>query len=141
MGAVLVHIDLDGERVHASSLTALAAGRAIASSWGATLYAAVVVHASAERRAPDSTAHVMTTQPVPGVDRLQRELGRAGADKVLVGVTDAPVSTLWASVGGAWLGILDHLRPRLVMFGADAPSAAELAPRTGARLGARLLQR
>jgi hypothetical protein len=37
--------------------------------------------------------------------------------------------------------VLDHLRPRLVLFGADAPSAAELGPRTAARFGARLLLR
>jgi hypothetical protein len=37
--------------------------------------------------------------------------------------------------------VLDHLRPRLVLFGAEAPSAPELGPRTGARIGARLLSR
>jgi len=142
VGAVLVHIDLDGERPHASSLSALAAGRAIASSWGATLYAALVVHdAAADRAAPDSTAQVMTTQQVPGLDTIQNLLARAGADKVIVAVTDAPVAPLWAAVGVPWQGVLDHLRPRLVLFGADAPSATELGPRTGARIGARLLQR
>ena len=49
MAAVLVHIDLDGARPHASSLQALAAGRVVASSWGATLYAAVIVHDPARR--------------------------------------------------------------------------------------------
>jgi len=45
VAAVLVHIDLDdAERPDASSLIALAAGRHVASSWGATLYAAVIVH-------------------------------------------------------------------------------------------------
>ena len=142
MGAVLVHIDLDGERPHASSLCALAAGRAIASSWGATLYAALVVHdPHADRAAPDSTAQVMCTQEVPGVEKIQNALARAGADKVIVALTDAPVSPLWATVGVPWQGVLDHLRPRLVLFGADAPSSTELGPRTGARIGARLLQR
>ena len=142
MGAVLVHIDLDGERPHASSLAALTAGRAVASSWGATLYAALVVHdAAADRAAPDSTAQVMSTRTVPGVEAIQSVLARAGADKVIVAITDAPVTPLWASVGVPWQGVLDHLRPRLVLFGADAPSASELGPRTGARIGARLLQR
>lgn len=142
MGAVLVHIDLDGNRPHPSSLCALAAGRAIASSWGATLYAALVVHdPHADRAAPDSTAQVMSTQGVPGVDKIQNALARAGADKVIVAVSDAPVSPLWAAVGVPWQGVLDHLRPRLVLFGADAPSSTELGPRTGARIGARLLKR
>lgn len=142
MGAVLVHIDLDGDRPDASSLAALAAGRAVASSWGATLYAALVVHdAAADRAAPDSTAQVMSTRHVPGVDTIQSLLARAGADKVIVAVSDAPVAPLWAAVGVPWQGVLDHLRPRLVLFGADAPSAAELGPRTGARIGARLLSR
>ena len=43
VACVLVHIDLDGDRPHPSSVAALAAGRAVASSWGATLYAALVV--------------------------------------------------------------------------------------------------
>jgi len=142
VGAVLVHIDLDGERPHASSLSALSAGRAIASSWGATLYAALVVHdTAADRAAPDSTAQVISTQQVPGVEGIQSLLARAGADKVIVAVTDAPIAPLWAAVGVPWQGVLDHLRPRLVLFGADAPSASELGPRTGARIGARLLQR
>ncbi len=142
MGAVLVHIDLDGDRPHPAALAALAAGRAIASSWGATLYAALVVHDTlSDRASPDSTAQVMSTQRVPGIEGIQSTLARAGADKVVVAVTDAPVSPLWAAVGVPWQGVLDHLRPRLVLFGADAPSATELGPRTAARIGARLLTR
>jgi hypothetical protein len=145
VGAVLVHIDLGGsagERPHPSSIAALAAGRAIASSWGATLYAAIVVHdTSGDRAAPDSTAQVVSTRQLPGIEAIQSVLASAGADKVIVALTDAPIAPLWAAVGAAWQGVLDHLRPRLVLFGADAPSAAELGPRTGARIGARLLQR
>jgi electron transfer flavoprotein alpha subunit len=141
VGAVLVHIDLDGDRPHASSLGALAAGRAIASSWGATLYAALVVYDPSESAAPDSTAQVMSAHAVPGIERVQSMLARAGADKVIVAVTDTPIAPLWAAIGVPWQGVLDHLRPRLVLFGADAPSAAELGPRTGARIGARLLSR
>ncbi|MBA3464299.1 MAG: hypothetical protein H0T46_30380 [Deltaproteobacteria bacterium] len=140
MGAVLVHIDLDGDRPHPASLAALAAGRAVASSWGATLYAALVAHDSTDR-GMGSTAQVVSAGSVPGIEGVQSLLSRAGADKVVVALTDVIPVPLWASVGIAWQGVLDHLRPRLVMFGADSPSAAELAPRTGARLGARLLMR
>lgn len=141
MGAVLVHIDLDGERPHASSLSALAAGRAIASSWGATLYAALIVYDPATDRTPDSTAQMITAQKVPRLEKIQSVIARTGADKVIVAVSDAPVAPLWTAIGVPWQGVLDHLRPRLVLFGADAPSTTELAPRTGARIGARLLYR
>ncbi|MGN6110497.1 MAG: hypothetical protein ACTHU0_35665, partial [Kofleriaceae bacterium] len=144
MGAVLVHIDLDGERPDRpdpSSLTALAAGRAIASSWGATLYAAIAVHDPSERGHADSTGRITTASRLAIVEAVQRQLAAAGADKVVVAVTATPVTPLWSSIGAAWQAVLDHLRPRLVLFGADAPSAAELGPRTGARIGARLLLR
>ena len=123
VAAVLVHIDLDGDRPSRSSMVALAAGRQIASSWGATLYAALI--------ARDAT----------GLDAIETELARGGADKVVVATTEPPLAPLWAAVGGAWQAVLDQLRPRLVLFGADAASAPELAPRTGARIGARLLMR
>jgi hypothetical protein len=124
VAAVLVHIDLlEAGQPDASSLVALAAGRHVASSWGATLYAAIVV------------------ENTPGHDVAEDVLSRAGADKIVVSVTGAMVAPLWSSVGGAWQAVLDHLRPRLVLFGADAPSASELAPRTAARIGARLLLR
>lgn len=134
MAAVLVHIDLDGERPHAASALALAAGRAVASSWGATLYAAVIVQATGEDPAP-----------VPGdraaIEQVRLALTRGGADKIVVAKTTATIEPLWSAVGSAWQGVLEHLRPRLVVFGADAPSAAELGPRTAARIGARLLMR
>jgi hypothetical protein len=134
VAAVLVHIDLDGERPHAASALALAAGRAVASSWGATLYAAVIVQASGEDPAP-----------VPGdraaIEEVRLALTRGGADKIVVAKTTAAIEPLWSAVGSAWQGVLEHLRPRLVVFGADAPSAAELGPRTAARIGARLLMR
>jgi hypothetical protein len=131
VGAVLVHIDLDGDRPHPSSLSALAAGRAVASSWGATLYAALVVRDPGDRRSADSTR----------LGRIQGALARAGADKVVIAVTDVPIAPLWSAVGGAWQGVIDHLRPRLVLFGADSPSAPELGPRTAAKIGARVMLR
>ncbi len=140
MGAVLVHIDLDGDRPHPSSLSALAAGRAVASSWGGTLYAALVIHDPADRGTADSTGQISHSH-VPGVESVRAALAKGGADKIVVAISDAPIAPLWAAVGSAWQGVLDHLRPRLVLFGADAPSAGELGPRTGARIGARLLVR
>ena len=141
VAAVLVHIDLDGDRPHRSSLVALAAGRHVASSWGATLYAGLIAHDPTEKPPADSTAQVVAGTQVPGIEEIENELARAGADKVVVALTDAPVLPLWAAVGNAWSGVVDHLRPRLVLFGADSPSASELAPRTAARIGARLLMR
>lgn len=137
MGAVLVHIDLEAGLPHASSLAALAAGRAVASSWGAALYASFVMQAPA---AADNAPRVMTAK-IPGIAAARTALARAGADKLVVALTPAPVDALWAAVGSAWQAVLDHLRPRLVLFGADAPSAPELGPRTGARIGARFLAR
>jgi hypothetical protein len=141
VAAVLVHIDLDGDRPHASSLVALAAGRHLASSWGATLYAALIAHNTSEKRSPDSTAQVVSAARVPGIEAIESALARGGADKVVVAMTDGPIAPLWAAIGSAWQGVVDHLRPRLVLFGADAPSADELAPRTAARIGARVLMR
>jgi hypothetical protein len=144
VAAVLVHIDLDGDRPHASSLQALAAGRAVASSWGATLYAAVIVH---DPGTPPSggVGPLPALSRVPGdrktVEAIRMAIVRGGADKIVVALTDVPTIPLWSALGTAWQGVLDHLRPRLVMFGADAPSAVELGPRTGARIGARLFLR
>lgn len=144
MAAVLVHIDLDGDRPHASSLQALAAGRTVASSWGATLYAALVLHAP-ERPPSAGPTRLGNILRVPGdaraVEAVRAALARGGADKIVVALTDAPIQPLWSALGAAWQTVLDHLRPRLVLFGASAPSASELGPRTGARIGARLMIR
>ena len=143
MAAVLVHIDLDANGLHASSLQALTVARAVASSWGATLYAAVIVH-DPNKRADDAPPSRIAPR-VPGerkaIEAMRRALVRGGADKIVVALTDAPIVPLWGVLGAAWQGVLDHLRPRLVVFGADAPSAAEFGPRTGARIGARLFLR
>ena len=86
VGAVLVHIDLDGDHVEPSSLAALAAGRAVASSWGATLYAALIAHDPNARRDPggdDPTAPIRLHSTTDLSD-VQNELGLAGADKIVV---------------------------------------------------------
>lgn len=144
MAAVLVHIDLDGARPHASSQQALAAGRVVASAWGATLYAAVIVH-DPGKRADDAALPGVAAARVPGEARVvhgvRLALARAGADKIVVVKTEAPIVPLWSALGPAWQAVLDQLRPRLVVFGADAPSACELGPRTAARIGARLFLR
>lgn len=144
MGAVLVHIDLDGDHVEPSSLAALAAGRAVASSWGGTLYAALIAHDPTARKTVDGedpTAPIRLHAASTNLKEVQNELGLAGADKIVVAMTESAVLPMWFAVGSAWQKVLDHLRPRLVLFGAESPSAAELGPRTGARLGARLLLR
>ena len=146
MAAVLVHIDLDGARPHASSLMALAAGRAVASSWGATLYAAVIVHDPGVRTGGDGRpGPAVDAFRVPGGARaiaaVRAALARGGADKIVVVKTEAAIAPLWSALGPAWQAVLEHLRPRLVAFGADAPSACELGPRTAARIGARLFLR
>jgi electron transfer flavoprotein alpha subunit len=142
VAAVLVHIDVDpGGRPHPSSLVALAAGRHVASSWGATLYAAVIVHDDSDRAPSDSVTKMVVAPSLPGLESLQARLARGGADKIVVALSDVTVEPLWAIVGNVWQAVLDHLRPRLVLFGADTPSASELGPRTGARIGARLLTR
>ena len=144
MAAVLVHIDLDGARPHASSLQALAAGRVVASSWGAILYAAVIVHDPGKCDG-DAALPGLAAARVPGeakaINAVRLALARAGADKIVVVKTEAPIVPLWSALGPAWQAVLDQLRPRLVAFGADAPSTCELGPRTAARIGARLFLR
>jgi hypothetical protein len=143
VAAVLVHIDLDGARPHASSLQALAAGRVVASSWGATLYAAVIVHDPRSRveGLPPGVAAARVPGDAKAIEAVRAALARGGADKIVVAKTEAPIVPLWSALGAAWQAVLDHLRPRLVVFGADAPSASELGPRTAARIGARLFLR
>ncbi len=140
MAAVLVHIDLDGNAPHASSLAALAAGRLVASSWGATLYAAVILHDGRQPAIADTTARIVSSE-LPDFSDARDRLARAGADKIFVAISDVPVAPLWSALGIAWQAVVDQLRPRLVLFGADAPATAELGARTGARIGARLLLR
>ncbi|HEY0195526.1 MAG TPA: hypothetical protein VGC42_30640, partial [Kofleriaceae bacterium] len=116
MAAVLVHIDLDGDRLHPSSMQALSAGRAVASSWGATLYAALIAQVPPKSR-PAWPAGAMPRMPgsPKTIEALRLALVRGGADKIVIALTDVPTVPLWSALGTAWQGVLDHLRPRLVM--------------------------
>ena len=85
VAVVLVHIDLDGDRLTPSSLVALAAGRHVATSWGATLYAAVIAHDPNRARLAEARAD---RRSCAGLDSLQTKLARVGADKILVALSD-----------------------------------------------------
>jgi len=97
------------------------------------------------RRTSESVVPGVAAFRLPGevrvIEAVRTTLARGGADKIVVAKTPAPIEPLWSTLGPAWQAILDHLRARMVVFGADAPSAPELGPRTAALLGARLLLR
>jgi hypothetical protein len=148
VAAVVIYVDVARSPesksryvIDRSSLAAVGVGRAIGTSWGATVYAVVVLHDGNMGGDIDTTGRVASATPLAGVNEIKQELGKAGADRIVLAISDVPPAPLWAALGVPWSGVLDHLRPRLVLFGAEAPSTAELAPRTGARIGARLLHR
>ena len=119
MACVLVHIEADGDQPTPASLAALGEGRRVATSSGATLYAAVVVRADSEE--PDA---------------IVGTLGRHGADKVVfVSATGEVTPILWATVGGALTQACHHLRPVLTLLPASAGSH-DLGARLATRLGA-----
>src|SRR5690349_13104585 len=121
MACVLVHIEADGDHPTPASLAALGEGRRVASSSGATLYAAVVVNGelSNGRR-----------------DEILGDLGRHGADKVVFVNSPAPPEpVLWATVGNALVAACEHLRPALTLLPASAGSH-DLGARLATRLGA-----
>jgi hypothetical protein len=77
---------------------ALAAGRHLASSWGATLYAALVAHNTSEKRSPDSTAQVMSAARVPGIAAIESALARSGtAPGAAPAVTSSSCATATAA--------------------------------------------
>jgi hypothetical protein len=110
VAAVLVHIDLphgDRGRADASSLTALAAGRALATSWGASLYAGVIMAA-----------------PVRATAALEAELVRGGVDRIVIAPTLGELAPLWDSLGNAWQNVLAAPMRR-------APTSSHHAPPHG----------
>jgi electron transfer flavoprotein alpha subunit len=121
MACVLVHIEADNDLPTPASLAALGEGRRVASSSGATLYAAVVV-----------TGEVPATRR----DELLGALGRHGADKVVfVSSTSTVQPVLWATVGAALATACEHLRPALTLLPASSGSH-DLGARLATRLGA-----
>jgi len=178
VACVLVHIEVEDDQPTPAALSALGDARRIASSLGATLYAAVIVQPRRDGdgrgdAAPglvfddDATAPTYTggpprrmsrmptvppvsaraTTPPPGPapiaeltdddipDALVDALGRTGADKVVLIAHAGPTPSLWASIGDALASACEELRPALVMF-PSTPSAADVAPRLAARIGA-----
>jgi electron transfer flavoprotein alpha subunit len=121
MACVLVHIEADGDLPTPASLAALGEGRRVASSSGATLYAAVVVNGE--------LSHARR-------DEILGELGRHGADKVVfISSATPPEPVLWATVGHALVAASEHLRPALTLLPASAGSH-DLGARLATRLGA-----
>jgi electron transfer flavoprotein alpha subunit len=139
MACVLVHIEADGDQPTPASLAALGEGRRVATSSGATLYAAVVV--PADRGDPRKAGRAQTPSRVqiPATvahEALVDALGRHGADKVVFVTADGPVlPVLWATVGGALAEACQHLRPALTLLPASSGShdvGARLATKLGA---------
>lgn len=157
MACVLVHIEAEGDRPTPAALSALGEGRRIASTLGATLYAAALVSNSqregrekdkerpSERRArrgttvtADAAAKVVPPDRARAHRReaLTKALGQAGADKVVVLSSDGAVApAVWSTTGPALAAACDHLRPALVLFPATA-GGTDIAPRLAARMGA-----
>lgn len=119
MACVLVHTEVVGDHPTDHARAVLGEGRRIASSLGAALHAAVVV-------GPD--------QDVPAGHQLLRNLGEAGADRVLLVAAERPRPTLWATVGPALVAACEQVRPNLVLLPATA-GGRDIGPRLAARLG------
>lgn len=106
-----------------ASLEALGEARRIASFVGATLYAVLPC----------------VTPPTYGEHDVIAELGRHGADKVVV-VTGPTLGepVLFASHGQAAAAACEEVPPALILLAAT-PGGRDLAPRLAARLGAALI--
>jgi electron transfer flavoprotein alpha subunit len=117
---VLVMIELGGDRPAESSLECLGEARRIASFLGATLHAIVPC----------------VSPPRFGDDDVIAELGRHGADKVVL-VTGPHLGSplLWATHGAALASACDRVPPALLL-GAATAGGRDLLPRLAARLGA-----
>ncbi|MBE7453778.1 MAG: electron transfer flavoprotein subunit alpha/FixB family protein [Kofleriaceae bacterium] len=120
MACVLVHIEVEGPSPTDHARAVLGEGRRIASSLGASLHAVVVVEADAELTASGP---------------LVEELGRAGADRVLLVPAERPQPVLWATAGQALIAACEQVRPSLVLLPATA-GGRDVAPRLAAHLGA-----
>jgi electron transfer flavoprotein alpha subunit len=129
MACVLVHIEADGDHPTPASLAALGEGRRVATSSGATLYAALVVAGGEAAGSP-------AVGPRGSRGTVIETLGRHGADKVVVLPAAGPVQpVLWETVGSALGTAVEQLRPVLTLLPASAGShdvGARLATRFGA---------
>ncbi|HEY3357492.1 MAG TPA: FAD-binding protein [Polyangia bacterium] len=123
MANILVYIELDGDRPLPASLAALALGRRIASTLGATNYALLPCAA----------------RPSYGDDDAIAVLSRHGADKVLL-ATHAKLAGPPLSVthGPVVVAACTALPPTLVLFASTA-GARDIAPRLAAQLAAAYL--
>jgi len=120
---ILVYIELDGERPLPASLEALALGRVIASTLGATNYALLPCAA----------------RPSYGDDDAIAVVSRHGADKVLL-ITHPTLAgpPLYATHGPVVMGACLALPPTLVLM-ASTPGSRDVAPRLAAQLAAAYL--
>jgi hypothetical protein len=108
------------------SLEVLGQARRVATTLGATLYGVVS----------------LATTPRPGEDEFLEELGRHGADKVLLLVDEtlgehAEVMR-WGTHGVAVAQVAELLPPALILVGATR-GGRDVAPRLAARMGAAFL--
>jgi electron transfer flavoprotein alpha subunit len=117
VASILVFIETRADEPTAASLGLLGAGRRLAASLGATLYAAIA-------DTSDTTAAVRVS--------WARALGNAGADKVVLVPAAHAAPPLWDWVGAGLTDTCRALRPQLVLFGAGL---------VGSELGARLANR
>ena len=120
MACVLVQTEVADARPTAAARAILGEGRRIASSLGAALYAVAWVPPGADTG--------------PAAQELAAELGRGGADRVVLLATPRRPA-LWLTRGPALAAVCDEIRPSLVVLPSDA-GGRDLAPRLAARLGA-----
>lgn len=115
---MLVYIRTEGVRATPASIEALGEARRIASTLGASVYAAAAVQS-----APESC------------DEIISQIGKAGADKiVLVHVDSLSDPALWATRGEALVTAAARIRPLLVVFSGES-FGRDIAPRLAARIG------
>jgi electron transfer flavoprotein alpha/beta subunit len=121
MANLVVFTELVGDRLPThSTQIALAQARSISNALGATVYALAAVG------------------PMSGqaLDELAAELGKAGADRVMVWTRPLPLEPFhYAAHGHVLEAVTKRLRPRLFLFPMGM-AAAQLAPVLAARIAA-----
>lgn len=117
MAGILVHIEVEDGTPSAHALAVLGEGRRIASSLGAALHAVVV-----------------TTPGQADGERWATELGRGGADRVVVATVSRTEPALWATLGPALVRVCELVRPSLALLAASS-TGRDIAPRLAAAQG------